>query len=131
MAKGTGILKEYHLDVNDFNEPRASVGKTAVAVLVVRLLLLEPGTDPMRPEMGVGLVSKYRYMFPTRLPELKQNICDQLERFLFPYQTVGIELDIDDKELYIEVTVDDHTYKFVTKEQENNRITLTELFESA
>lgn len=130
MARGDGIFREYHMDVDDFKEPKSTEGKKAVGVLIVRLLLLEPGTDPMRPEMGVGLVSKYRYMFPDRLSELKQNISEQLERFLFPYQTVGIELDEYDKELTIDITVDDHTYKYVTKEQEGNRITLQELFES-
>lgn len=127
MAKGTGILKEYHLDVNDFNQPRETTGKNAVAILLVRLLLLEPGTDPMRPEMGVGLLSKYRYMFPTRLSELKQDIINQLEIYLTPYQTIGVELDIDDKELLIDITVDDYTYKYVTKEQEGNRVVLQEL----
>lgn len=131
MAKGEGILKEYHLDVDDFNQPKETQGKKAVALLLVRLLLLEPGTDPMRPEMGVGLVSKYRYMFPDRLQELKQNITEQLEKYLIPYQTVGVELDIDDKELLIDITVDDYTYKYVIKEQEGNRITLKQLFEIA
>ena len=61
------ILKEYVIGTNDFKQPEEYLGKKAVGLLVERLLLLEPGTDPMRPEMGVGLVSKYRYMFPDRL----------------------------------------------------------------
>lgn len=129
MARGDGIFKEYHMDVDDFKEPRATEGKKAVGVLIVRLLLLEPGTDPMRPEMGVGLVSRYRYMFPDRLSELKQEISRQLETYLFPYQTVGIELDMYDKELTIDITIDDYTYKYVTKQQEGNRITLKQLFD--
>ena len=73
MAKGDGIFKEYHFDVNDFKEPRETTGRKAIGVLIVRLLLLEPGTDPNRPEMGVGLVSKYRYMFPTRLSRSEEH----------------------------------------------------------
>ena len=48
MAKGDGIFKE----------PRETTGRKAIGALIVRLLLLEPGTDPNRPEMGVELVSK-------------------------------------------------------------------------
>lgn len=125
------ILKEYVIGTNDFNQPEEYLGKKAVGLLVERLLLLEPGTDPMRPEMGVGLVSKYRYMFPDKLNELKNNVADQLERYLFPYQTVNIKFSTKDKELTIDITVDDYTYKYVTAEQENNKtVTLTQLLGS-
>ena len=72
------IFREYLLGTDDFKQPKVVYGKKAVGILVCRLLLLEPGTNPMRPEMGVGLVSKYRYMFPDRLSELKTDIADQL-----------------------------------------------------
>ena len=111
------ILKEYLISTNDFRQPKEVYGKKAVGVLMVRLLLLEPGTDPMRPEMGVGLVSKYRYMFPDRLSDLKKNIYDQLARFLFPYQRIGITMQVVDKELRMNITIDDTTYKYVTVEQ--------------
>ena len=125
------ILKEYVIGTNDFNQPEEYLGKKAVGLLVERLLLLEPGTDPMRPEMGVGLVSKYRYMFPDKLNELKNNVADQLERYLFPYQTVNIKFSAKNKELTIDITVDDYTYKYVTAEQENNKtVTLTQLLGS-
>ena len=58
----SGILKEYSMSVNDFNQPADAKGKKAIGVLLVRLLLMEKGTDPMRPDMGVGIVSRYRYM---------------------------------------------------------------------
>lgn len=123
------LLKEYLISTDDFRQPKEVYGKKAVGVLMVRLLLLEPGTDPMRPEMGVGLVSKYRYMFPDRLTDLKKDITDQLARYLFPYQRIGIVMDVIDKELRMDITIDDTTYKYVTVEQEDNTITLKELTE--
>ena len=33
------MIKEYHIDTDDFNQPRVSKGKDAVGVLLVRLLL--------------------------------------------------------------------------------------------
>lgn len=124
------IFREYLLGTDDFKQPKVVYGKKAVGILVCRLLLLEPGTNPMRPEMGIGLVSKYRYMFPDRLSELKTDIADQLNRFLFPYQRVGIVMSVEsDKTLKMDITIDDNTYKYVIEEQEDNRITLSELLD--
>lgn len=125
------ILKEYVFSSNDFKQPKEVLGKKAVALLIVRLILLEPGTNPMRPEMGVGLVSKYRYMFPEKLPELKQNIVDQMTRYLPEYKQAPIELTMENSALYIEITVDDTVYKYVMDEQEDNQITLTELMDTS
>ena len=125
-----GILKEYVLNTDDFKQPEEYIGKRAVGLLVLRLLLLEPGTDPIRPEMGVGLVSKYRYMFPDRMDELKKNISDQLMTYLVPYQNVAIEMWEEDHELRMNITIDDNVYKYVTEEQmDNNSITLRQLIE--
>lgn len=126
----SGIFREYNMSTNDFKQPEISYGKKAIGILMVRLLLLEPGTDPMRPDMGVGLVSKYRYIFPDRLADLKKDIYDQLNRFLFPYQKIGIVMDVQDKELHMQITINDDTYKYVTVEQEDNTITLKELIDT-
>ena len=45
-------FKEYLLSVNNFNEPAALEGKQAIGLLLVRLILMEPGTDPLHPDMG-------------------------------------------------------------------------------
>ena len=37
----TGILKEYAMSVNDFKQPAEALGKKAIGVFLVRLLLLE------------------------------------------------------------------------------------------
>lgn len=124
------MIKEYHIDTDDFNQPRVSKGREAIGVLLVRLLLLEPGTDPMRPEMGVGLQTKYRYMFPDRLSDLRKDIYTQLETYLAPFQRIEIVLSVNDKELQLDITINDNVYKYVTQQQEDNTITLTKLMES-
>lgn len=129
MAETNKIFKEYLISTNDFKRPKIVYGKKAIGVLIVRLLLLEPGTNPMRPEMGVGLASKYRYMFPDRLADLKRDIYDQLDKYLFPYKNIQITMSIVDKELRMDITIDDNTYKYVTIEQEDNTITIKELQE--
>lgn len=126
----SGIFREYLLGTDDFNKPKIIYGKKAIGLLMCRLLLLEPGTDPMRPEMGVGLVSKYRYMFPDNLADLKRNISDQLNRYLFPYERIGVTMWVEtDKTLRMDIIINDDTYKYVIEEQEDNRITLQELLD--
>lgn len=128
--KDSKIFREYLIGTDDFNNPKVVYGKKAIGVIVCRLLLLEPGTDPMRPEMGVGIVSKYRYMFPDNLNELKRDIAYQLNKYLFPYQRVAITMWVEtDKTLRMDIVIDDNTYKYVIEEQEDNRITLEELLD--
>ena len=40
----------------------------------MRLILLTPGTIQTHPEMGVGLITKYRFMYDTELQNLKKVI---------------------------------------------------------
>ena len=49
--------KEYCLSLDNFNRPAELNGGEAVAYLIARLIMLEPGSDPLHPTMGVGLVS--------------------------------------------------------------------------
>ena len=128
--KDSGIFREYLIGTDDFKQPKVVYGKKAIGILMCRLLLLEPGTSPMRPEMGVGLVSKYRYMFPDNLVELKRDIADQLNKYLFPYERIGVAMWVEtDKTLRMDITIDDDTYKYVIEEQEDNRITIQELLD--
>lgn len=126
-----GIFKEYVIETNDFKQPKIHYGKKAIGVLLVRLLLLEPGTDPMRPDMGVGLVSKYRYMFPDGLSDLKVDIYKQVQTYLAPYSQVSITLTIENKELHIEIKIDDNTYKYETVQQEDHSLTLKDLLDES
>lgn len=79
--------------------------------------------------MGVGLVSKYRYMYPDKLMDLKNDIINQIQTYLPEYTNVPITLTVENRQLIIEITVDDSVYKYVTVEQEDNSVTLTELLE--
>jgi hypothetical protein len=50
--------------------------------MLVRLLLLEPGTNPLHPGMGVGISPKYRYMLSEELPKLQRRIEEQTAKYL-------------------------------------------------
>ena len=72
--------KEYCLSLDNFNRPAELNGGEAVAYLIARLIMLEPGSDPLHPTMGVGLVSRYRYS--TKMEELKNDIKNQISLWL-------------------------------------------------
>ncbi len=129
MRTPSHILKEYNLSTDNFNKPEVVTGREAVGLLIVRLILLEPGTNPNRPDMGLGLISKYRTMFPNQLADLRRDLYYQLETYLPDYSNVAITLTEKDKHLVFDITVDDNVYKYITVEQEDNKVTLTEFIE--
>ena len=55
-------------------------------------MLLEPGTITHSPRMGLGLISKYRYMQSDRVMELTQAIKDQIKDYLD--NTVAVNVDV-------------------------------------
>lgn len=116
------------LTTDVFKQPKVVTDKEAISVLLIRLILLEPGTFSTRPEMGVGLVSKFRYMDESNLSELKKEIRNQITKYLPMFQAVDVGLSMDqDKQLTIEIQVDDTLYKYETAKQEGNTITLVDM----
>lgn len=126
---GNGILREYHFSVDDFNQPKKTEGKSAIGVFLIRLILMDPGTNQNRPEMGLGIVSKYRYMQESDMDALSAELKNQINTYLAPYSTVNVSITMDtDLQLIFDISVDDYTYKYVTVQQKNNNeITLSEL----
>ena len=105
--------KEYVLSTNLFKKPKVLVGKQAIATLLVRIILLEPGTDPLNPEMGVGLVSKYRFLTDDLSSDLQANIKSQISKYLPELQCASVDLEYTtDKSIIIKITIDDTIYVF-------------------
>lgn len=122
-----GILKEYALSVNEFNQPAEARGKRAIGVFLIRLLLMDKGTDPMRPDMGVGIVSRYRYMFEEQCSELISDIRQQIQTYLLPYSNFLVEAKVVDKELVLDITINDETYSFKSMNLNKETMTLIEI----
>lgn len=105
MAEST--YREYLLDYDSFNKPKILTDQKAIACLLTRLILLEPGTNPLMPEMGVGIVSKYRYLGADQEKNLTRDITNQINTFLPEATCTNVELIYNnDKSVDIEITVD-------------------------
>lgn len=102
--------REYLLSVDQFNQPQQVNDRTAVSLLLVRLILLQPGSDPLHPDMGVG-IKNYRYSV-NQLEELQQRITDQISTYLPEYSYADIRLVPNRADLLcnIEITIDDTMY---------------------
>ena len=97
--------KEYFLSLDNFNQPSFLEGATVEALMIARLIMLEPGTNPLHPAMGVGLKSRYRYNHD--LSALTDNVRQQMQQFLPEYnQDCSVNIYITpEKVLNIEITV--------------------------
>lgn len=103
--------REYLFSVNEFNEPAKVENKSAIALLLVRLIMMDPGSDPLHPDMGVG-IRKYRYGLDN-LDELQKRVEDQIQTYLPNFQNADVTLiRTPDKVCNIEITIDDTTYVY-------------------
>ena len=103
--------REYLFSVNNFKNPKYVEGKNSIAMRLMELLLMNPGQDPLHPEMGVGL-KNYRYGIDT-LEELRDRIQDQIDTYLPMYQNVSIAMiRTPDKLLNIEMSVGDTVFVY-------------------
>ena len=111
-------LKEYSLSINSFNNPDELKRADAACLLIMRLILLTPGTIQTHPEMGVGLITKYRFMYDTELQNLKKLITDQINLYLPELNLTSVELTLnpkDLKELIIQIQIENTLYVLQTE----------------
>lgn len=121
--------REYLMSVNKINEPVVETKQRAIALLLLRLILLEPGSDPLHPEMGVG-ITKYRFSVDT-LEELRSRIDSQISTYLPDFLATEINIVINsDRTCNVEITIDDTIYTYDSKNAPVP-ITLTDMIEGA
>lgn len=103
--------REYLFSVNEFNEPKKVENKSAIALLLVRLIMMDPGSDPLHPDMGVG-IRNYRYS-ADNLEDLRSRVQTQIETYLSEFQNANVAIiRTPDKVCNIEISIDDITYVY-------------------
>ena len=112
-------MHEYLLSTNKYKKPYALTDKDALSVLIIRLLLMEPGTHPLHPEMGIDLIGRYRYCSKDDIPQLQNEIESQIETYLPGFHSLEVTPYISDSKLKIKVTIDDTLFNFTTGEEAN------------
>ena len=101
--------REYCLSVNNYKQPKIYEKEQSIALLLTRLILLNPGSDPLHPEMGVGIIN-YRYALGM-VEELKSKVVDQVKTYLPCFASPQVEIEVtEDKLCNIKITIDDVIY---------------------
>lgn len=83
-TKGDKIFKsELFLDVDMFNKPVVMTDLEALAQVIQRLVLIEKGTYPNHPDIGVG-ISNYLFEIAdtSTLNDIEYEINNQIEKFI-------------------------------------------------
>jgi hypothetical protein len=103
------------LSVDKYYKPLVAKDENYATLLLVRLILLEPGTFQTHPDCGVGLVSKFRYATDVDMIELQKRIKDQIMLYLPQYSLVNVKCELGDNK-----TSDEKVIKiYITSEQLN------------
>ena len=107
--------REYLCSVDNFKQPVVRTKQAAIGLLLLRLILLEPGSDPLHPDMGVG-IKRYRYTMNT-LEELKQRVKNQIDTYLPCFKSSEINIVLTQDHLCnIEISVNDTLYIYDSHE---------------
>lgn len=123
-------MKEYLLTTNEYKEPKVVEGSDAYGILLARLLLLQPGTNPLHPGMGVGLGPKYRFISESDMDALQTLIQEQVNTYLPSdfMTTTRAYIELKPKSKYLQITIiaDDTKYIYDT-ENSDTPIELSDL----
>lgn len=85
MAKIFG--KEFYLNLNKYNNVASE--KIALAQTIQNLCLIEPGTYPNNPELGVGIENyQFEFLDNNTLGEIKSKIDEQIAKFIITEYTI-------------------------------------------
>lgn len=103
-------ITEASMSVDDFESPKMFKDAEATAVLLTRLILLEPGTIQSHPDAGVGIMSRFRFSTENSASELKSRIQDQIETYLPKFRGAKIDVKEKDGQFNITAEIDDTLY---------------------
>lgn len=109
-------VKEYLLSTNKFEKPKEFKNNDAVCLYLMRLLLLDPGSIQSKPNMGVGLVTKWRYSEEDQMQSLSLEIQKQISDYLPQFQFSNVITRLENKSIVVEIDLNDVRYSFITTE---------------
>ena len=111
-----GIVdKEYTFGINKFKKPNSVTNGNAIGTRLMELIMMEPGDDPLHPDMGVGLKT-FRYGV-NNLDKLKTRVENQIATYLPFYQNANVAIiRTPDKVCNIEITIGNTLYVYDSNE---------------
>lgn len=103
-------MHEFTFSVDDFENPKVLKDGEAIATLLTRLLLLEPGTIQSHPDMGVGINSRYKYAIEGEGSKLENDFKAQIKKYLPKFEDAIVKVNEKDGCYFISVQIDSSMY---------------------
>lgn len=117
--------REYSFGVDKFNKPIVLKDTKAIGTRLMELIMMEPGDDPLHPDMGVGLRT-FRYGIDN-LEDLRTRVEKQIETYLPFYQNADVAIiRTPDKICNIEISLGNMKFVYDSKNT-SKPITLDDL----
>lgn len=85
-------FKEYLMSVNEFVQPKVLKGQQAAYTDIIRLFLLEPGTNQTHPDMGIGIRTRYRFSDTSAISTLKSEVKTQMNLYLPSLMVMDVQI---------------------------------------
>ena len=104
-------MKENVLSLNNFGMPKVFNENDSAYVLIIRLLLLEPGKFQSHPDMGIGIRSRYRFNNDENfLMNLQNDIKKQIDKYLPELSATEVTLTTNNQVLGIIINTAEGAY---------------------
>ena len=109
---------DHVVSTNEFKRPVVLKNSMAIGSILLKLLLMDPGTNPLYPKMGVGLGHKYRFISADDIDIIKSDIENQINTYLptdIAMQSSVILKIGDRKFLKVIIVIDGNSYSYDTE----------------
>ena len=110
------------MSVDNFNNPKIFSDAEALLLLLSRLVLLEPGTFQSHPDMGVGLLTNYRYKLDDGglAADLRSRIRNQIDMYLPMLSGIDIQVKIHDHVFYVTMQINGLAFGILYDSESNS-----------
>ena len=111
-------MTEYLLTTDSFKKPTVLKDNDARGKLLLNLLLLTPGKNPLFPEMGCGLL-RYWHIMESQLGEVKKLVEKQIREYLPECMADSVSLSVKNRKyLSIQITCQDIAYVYNSEDSQ-------------
>lgn len=105
-------MNEYLISVDNYKKPKVISGNKGNYYFILRLMIMEPGTNPLFPLMGLGLRRRARFITEDEIPDIQIELNKQIETYLPDLMITNISIEMDNGALRITISSDEEQYNY-------------------
>lgn len=105
-------MNEYLISVDNYKKPKVVSGNKGNYYFILRLMIMEAGTNPLFPLMGLGLRRRCRFITEDEIPDIQIELNKQIETYLPDLMITNISMEMDNGTLRITISSDEEQYNY-------------------